>query len=183
MSGPNKYVHDHGILLLGETGTETDFACQVTTITVEPSVDTEDDVSVLCGDTVPGAATYTATLNATVFQDLPLQEGLTRYSWDHKGEQIHCRYFPNAQDMAGCAVDGTVTVQPMTVGGDLRTQPTSDIEWDFVGFPEILDDAVDPLDPGNGTRAASGSGSSSTGSTGSTGSSSSSSGASTGTAA
>lgn len=148
MAGPNTYIHKYGILLLGETGSEVDYACQVSTITVEPSVDTEDDTPVLCGDTEPGASTYTANLTATVFQDLPLAgpQGLSRFSWDHKGEKIHARYFPNAEDMSGCAVDGTVIVQPMKIGGDLNTKPTSDIEWPFVGFPEIVDDAVPPAD-------------------------------------
>lgn len=148
MAGPNTYMHTDGILLIGETGSEVDYACQVTTINVEPTTDTEDDTPVLCGDVEPGAATYSATLNATVFQDLPLTspEGLTRFSWDHKGDKVAVRYFPNAQTMDGTAVEGTVVVQPMTVGGDLRTKPTSDIAWPFVGFPTIVDDAAAPAD-------------------------------------
>lgn len=156
MTGPNTYIHDNGILLLGETGSEVDYACQVSAITVEPSVDTEDNTPVLCGDDEPGASTYSATANITFFQDLPLPDGLTKASWDHRGERWHFRYFPNAEDMENLAVDGDIIIQPMTIGGDLRSKPTSEVTWDFVGMPTIMDDAVAPAPPdsGNGTRTA-----------------------------
>ena len=47
-----------GVLTIG-TG-PTDFTCQVTAARVEWEVDEGDDVVVLCGETVPGARTYSA---------------------------------------------------------------------------------------------------------------------------
>jgi hypothetical protein len=147
VAGPNTYIHTDGVLLIGDTGTEVDYACQVSTIAVEPSVDTEDDTPVLCGDTEPGASTYSANLTATVFQDLPLPstQGLTRFSWDHKGEKVHVRYIPNDTLDPVVGVDGTVVIQPMNIGGDLNTKPTSDIEWPFVGFPTLSE--ITDLEP------------------------------------
>jgi hypothetical protein len=43
--------------------------------------------------------------------------------------------------VAGKKITGTVTVEPISVGGDVDSDAESEFEWDFVGEP-VLDDVV-----------------------------------------
>lgn len=131
-----------GLLSVGATGTETDFTCQVTAARVEWSADAEDNVVVLCGDTVPGARTYSATLTATIFSDLGSATGIVEYSWANKGDQVAFVFLPN-EGTGIKQVEGTLIVDPISVGGDeVGQNMTSDIEWAIVGEPTLA--AVTP---------------------------------------
>jgi hypothetical protein len=59
-------------------------------------VDTEDDTPVLSGGVLAGDRTYTATLEATVYQDDLTAGGLVDYSWANKGTQVPFTYTPYA---------------------------------------------------------------------------------------
>lgn len=137
MAAPTPVKLGPGTLTVGETGTVFDASCLVENAAVSWSVDTEDDINVLCGDTVPGARTYTATIAGTFLQDLDSQSGFVAFTWEHKGEKVPILYMPN--DDAGAEVTGTVVINPLDVGttDDYGTVMTSDFEWDFVGEPEL----------------------------------------------
>ena len=49
-----------GTLTLGEVGTPIDVSCQVISCQIEWDKDKDDDVVVLCGETVGGSTIYTA---------------------------------------------------------------------------------------------------------------------------
>jgi len=127
-----------GTIKIGEVASEVDFTAQVLSATVSWGKDKEDDRKVLSGETVPGATTRSATVACTVFQDL-VASGLVPYSWANKGEQVPFEYVPNT--VAGKKITGTVTVEPISVGGDVDSDAESEFEWDFVGEP-VLDDVV-----------------------------------------
>ena len=74
-----------GTLTVGETGTAVDFTCQVTAARVEWTADAEDDVEVLCGESVPGARTYSAVLSGTIFNDLGTTAGHRGVLLDQQG--------------------------------------------------------------------------------------------------
>ena len=122
-----------GTLTVGATGTEVDFSCQVTAAHVDWSADAEDAVQVLCGESVPGARTYSAVLAGTLFQDLSTG-GIVDYSWDHKGEQVPFVFTPVT---AGAAkVEGNLILDPLSIGGDeAGANMTSDFEFAIVGDP------------------------------------------------
>jgi len=123
-----------GTLTIGTV--PTDFTCQVTAARVEWAVDEGDDVVVLCGETVPGARTYSASLTATILSDLGAVAGIVEFSWTNKGTQQAFEFTPNAS--AGKSVTGTVIVDPISVGGDESGQNmTSDFEFACVGEPVI----------------------------------------------
>lgn|SRR5262245_41775049 len=124
-----------GLLSIGATGTEVDFTCQVTAAHVDWNVDEGDDTKVLCGETVPGERTYSASLAGTVFQDLDAA-GIVQFSWDNKGEEVPFKFVPNTA--AAVSVEGSVIVDPLTVGGDeAGANMTSDFEWVIVGDPVL----------------------------------------------
>jgi hypothetical protein len=130
-----------GTLSVGSTGTEVDFTCQVTAARVEWSADAEDAVQVLCGDEVPGARTYSATLTATIFNDLGTTAGIVEFSWTNKGTTYPFVFQPS-QTTGVKQVTGNLIVDPISVGGDeVGQNMTSDFEWAIVGDP-ILETAT-----------------------------------------
>lgn len=129
-----------------EVTTETDFSCQLTTATVAWSDETEDAISVLCGDEEPGDTTWSATISGTMHQDRRV-DGTVRWTWENKGGVFDSVFVANDAD--GIQVSGRVKVKPIDFGGDVKTSPTSDFEWEYVGDPVIEDLPADytPVNP------------------------------------
>lgn len=126
-----------GVLTVGEPGSPLDFSGGCTAVAIRWSVDNEDDTPVLSGTTVAGDRTYTAALEATVFQDDLTEGGLVDYSWANKGTQVPFTFTPYN---GGRSVVGELIVDPLDVGGDVAKKNTSDIAWACVGEPELVDD-------------------------------------------
>lgn len=126
-----------GTIQVGEVGTEVDFTAQVLAAVVSWSKNKEDDRKVLSGETVPGAVTRTAVVTCTILQDIALAAGIVRFSWANKGQQLPFRYVPNT--VADVEITGTVTVEPIDVGGEVDTDAESEFEWDFVGEPAMAE--------------------------------------------
>lgn len=136
MAAPKPVKLGPGTLNIGETGTAIDMSCLIQNATVAWDVDTEDDLNVLCGDTVPGARTYTATLSGTAVSDLTDPDGLVDFTWEHKGEAVPFVFVPNTD--AGATVTGRCVLNPLDVGADdYGAVMTADFEWDCVGEPEL----------------------------------------------
>lgn len=136
MSAPTPVKLGPGTMKIGAIGTETDMSCLLQNATIAWSVDAEDDTNVLCGDTVPGARTYSATISGNALQDLTEKEGLVAFTWAHKGEAVPLTFTPN--DEAGATVTGTVVIDPLDVGGDTYgSVMNSDFEYAFVGEPAL----------------------------------------------
>lgn len=128
------YTVGPGVLTIGEVGTPLDLSAQVKSVKVTPKVNKEDDTPVLSGATLEGDRTYDWTLSATLLQDLS-DGGLIEYSWANAGTEVPFTFTPSTA--AGKAVTGTLVVDPVELGGDAKTKPTSDVEWGIVGTPEL----------------------------------------------
>src|SRR6185312_4666425 len=94
---------------------EIDASCQLSSGVVAWDKDADDPIRVLCGDTVAGAVTYSATISGTLLQDLTTG-GVVEYTWAHKGEAVPFEFVPNTAN--GTSVTGTVVVDPLDVGSD-----------------------------------------------------------------
>jgi hypothetical protein len=107
------------------------FSCQPTNVNIAPdhSGNTEDPVEVLCGDTITdtGGQTLTATLNITSIQDFTNADGLIGYAWANDGTEQDFVWQPT--DDPTDSWTGKVTVQAITVGGDVAARLTSDAAW------------------------------------------------------
>lgn len=110
----------------------TEFSHQLTTAVVSWDDDTGDPIDVLCGETEAGDVSWSATLSGTLYQDADV---LVPWTWQHKGETFDAQFVPS--DASGKQVTGRLTVKPLDFGGDVKTSPTSDFEWAFVGEPQI----------------------------------------------
>jgi hypothetical protein len=136
-----------GTLQLGDVATLMDASCQLANGVVAWDKDAEDPITVLCGDTVAGSVTYSATLSGNFLQDLLLEDGLVAWTWANKGVAVPFTYTPNTA--AGATVTGSVVVDPLDVGSDedYGAVMTSDFEWDIVGEPVLSWTAVVPDPP------------------------------------
>jgi hypothetical protein len=125
-----------GTISVGDVGAPVDFSCQLVNATVEWDKTKDDDVTVLCGDVVPGSTEYTSTLTGTVYQDLDDPLGIVAFSWEHMGESHPFTFVPSTS--VGTEVTGTVIVDPIAVGSDEpKKNMDSEFTWDIVGVPTI----------------------------------------------
>lgn len=121
-----------GVLRLGPEATQLDISCQVTNAVLSPDKDTEDAVTVLCGDTIPGASTYNWKLSGTALVDVT-SGGIVEWTWANKNKIAVFEFVPNSD--AGASFAGSVVVDPLAVGGDSGKNMSQDFEWSCVGEP------------------------------------------------
>jgi hypothetical protein len=126
-----------GTLTLGDTATSMDVSCQLVNGVVAWDNDTGDDITVLCGDKVPGSRTYTSTFSGTFLEDIADETGLVAYTWTNKGTQVPFEYVPTTDVGAKCT--GTLIIDPLDFGStdDYGSPMQSDFEWDIVGDPVL----------------------------------------------
>lgn len=122
-----------GKLTIGDVATGLDLSCQLSAAWVKFDKDAEDNTPVLCGEDIAGAVSYPAKLSGTVLTDLS-DDGMVDFTWANKGEQYPFVFEPSTAEAK--SVTGTVTVDPLDVGGDeVKKNMTADFEWDIVGDP------------------------------------------------
>lgn len=126
-----------GTLVLGETGSLTNLESQVTACRLVPEVDTDDPINVLSGEQAPGDRSESFTLKGTLLQDFGRSTGVDITAWlfEHRGETMPFVFTPNTSK--GKTVEGELTVEAIEIGGDVKTKPTSDFEWQVIGAPTI----------------------------------------------
>lgn len=128
-----------GSLVFGTTGSDLDISCQVTACKITFDNDKEDDLPTLCGGVIAGEKTYTAKLEFSAGQDSEA-DGLIDWTWTHAGEEVPVKFIPFSAET--CTVMGTVVVDPVEFGGDVRKRNVSDAEFDFVGLPIFTPDST-----------------------------------------
>jgi hypothetical protein len=132
-----------GTITIGEAvpGPVVDFSCQLINATVEWDKDKDDDVTVLCGETVPGSTTYTASITGSLFQDVGVAAGILEFSWTHKGEVHPFTFTPNTAAATSC--EGDLIIDPISFGSDEpKANMQSDFTWDIVGEPTLTPGVV-----------------------------------------
>lgn len=129
------YKMGPGTLTLGTAGAE-DVSAQVTNARVEPAeeVTTTDAIPVLSGEEIPAEddVTHAFTLAGTFLQDITLG-GVIDYTWTNAGDTVDFVFIPNTT--AARQVSGQCRLVPLTVGGDVKSRPTTDFSWKVIGTP------------------------------------------------
>ena len=126
-----------GSLVFGVTGTELDMSCQVAECAVEFDKDTEDSETMLCGDVIAGERTYSSVLRLVVKQDYETN-GVIDWTWRNAGAQVPFEFIPRLSSVA--TVTGQVIVDPINIGGTVKSRNSSEAEWDIVGMPAFTPD-------------------------------------------
>ena len=125
-----------GTLVIGAVGSPTDISCQIIQAKIEWDKDEDDDVTTLCGDVVPGAVTYSATMSGELFQDVDDPAGIMFTSWTNKGEVYPFVFTPNTAQ--GTHADGNLILDPVPFGSDEpKANMTADFSWKIVGEPTL----------------------------------------------
>jgi len=125
-----------GTLTIGEVGAPLDVSCQVINAQVEWDKDKDDDVIVLCGETVAGSTIYTAQLTGEMFVDVDDVAGILALSWTSKGTTVPFTFTPNTA--AGTSCTGSLVLDPLAFGSDEpKANMTSDFTWACVGEPAL----------------------------------------------
>lgn len=128
-----------GSLVFGFTGTDLDMSCQVAEAAIEFDKDTEDSETMLCGDVIAGERVYSAVLRLVVKQDYEA-DGVIDWTWTHAGEQVPFEFIPRLSSTA--TVTGQVIVDPINIGGTVKSRNSSEAEWDLVGMPSFTPDTT-----------------------------------------
>lgn len=124
-----------GTLTIGEAGELITMESQVTACRLVPTVDTGDAINVLSGDEAPGDRSESWTLAGTLLQDIGATESVIEWLFEHRGEQKTFTFVPSTAKAKQFA--GSLTVEAVEMGGEVKTKPTSDFEFELVGFPTI----------------------------------------------
>jgi hypothetical protein len=123
-----------GTFSIGLVGTPLDLTAQVTSLKVTPSAEAEDSLTTLSGESLAGERTYTWTVSGTLIQDLT-EDGMFDYTWSNAGDQVPFTFTPSTA--AGRDITGTLIVDPLEIGGDVKQKNTVDFEWAVVGQPVL----------------------------------------------
>ena len=125
-----------GTLTIGETGAPVDVSCQVISCQVEWDKDKDDDIVVLCGETVAGSTIYSATLTGEMFVDVDDPAGILALTWAQKGTTVPFTFTPSTDAGTSCA--GDLVLDPLAFGSDEpKANMTSDFTWACVGEPAL----------------------------------------------
>lgn len=124
-----------GELTIGESTSLKSLATTCVGAQVIPNVEKGDPRKVLSGDVIPGARTESATLEVKLLDDFGQQESVSEWLWEHRGQQMPVSYIPKSA--LSRRIRGTITVEPINLGGDVDTVPEQTVTFDFVGMPTI----------------------------------------------
>lgn len=125
-TGPGKFV-------IGESADLTAFDSQVLSITLEPDVDTGDAQVVLSGETAPGDRTESWNLTGTLLSDFGSEDSLVEFCFTNRGQQKPFKFTPSTA--SGKEISGELTIEAVSIGGDVGETPEPDFEFALVGPP------------------------------------------------
>jgi hypothetical protein len=121
-----------GSLTIGVPASAREWGGQLTKCALNPSTEFEDNVPVLSGEEVAGDATTTWNLSGTIFQSYDL-DSLEDFAFVNRLKDLPFVFTPSKAGKR--EYSGTVTIVPLTVGGDVKVRNTSDFEFRVVGEP------------------------------------------------
>lgn len=121
-----------GSLKIGETGSEREFAADLSKCTLTPSSSSEDPVPMLDGSNMTGEDTDTWELGGTLYQSYDFGS-LEKWCFDNRGEELPFVFTPSNE--GGIDWSGIVKIRPVTIGGDVKKKNTSDFTFPLTGDP------------------------------------------------
>lgn len=130
-----------GWLRFGEPGAELEFGVGMKSVAVEFDAEEGDVIAVLSGDEVSDGDAESFKLTGELLQSYD-RSSLLVWSHVNAGARVPFEFRPD-RDKA-LIVRGEVTVKRLTIGGDVKTRNTSDLEWPGVGMPTLWD-GTDPV--------------------------------------
>ncbi|MGK3947429.1 hypothetical protein [Microbacterium sp. K2] len=122
-----------GSFTIGSEAALTNFSSQIRGAKLVPNVTKGDPIDVLSGEQAPGDRTEENTIVVTLQSDFGHADSNTEWLWAHRGEQHPFEYVPN--NTLDRKITGTLVVEAIEIGGDVKTKPSAEVTFDLVGPP------------------------------------------------
>lgn len=122
-----------GLLTIGAAAALTNFSSQIRGARLVPNVTKGDPIDVLSGEQAPGDRTEAHTLVVNLQSDFGYDQSLTEWLWEHRGTQHPFEYVPN--NTLERKITGQLVVEPIEIGGDVKTKPVVEVTFDVIGEP------------------------------------------------
>lgn len=126
-----------GKLTIGAAGALSNFSSQIRGMRIVPNVTKGDPIDVLSGEQAPGDRTESCQLVIRLQSDFGHDDSRAEWLWAHRGQTQPFEMIPN--NALGRRVSGQIVVEPVEIGGDVKTKPDHEVTMDCVGMP-IIDD-------------------------------------------
>lgn len=124
-----------GKLTIGDAGAPTIFSGLITGAKLTPSVERGDPIDFLDGSASSGDRSESWTLNGNMAQDFGATDSRTEWLFTNRGTDQPFVYVPNAA--TGRNITGTLTVEAVEIGGEVKSKPISEFEFSLVGEPVL----------------------------------------------
>lgn len=118
-----------GLLTIGETSSQKDVAIDATNVTLTPSNDSEDADNYLDGHSEGGAVNTTWEMSGNIGEDYSM-DGIQVWALNNGGKTMPFEFVPNKN--GGLKLKGTLTVQPIAFGGDVKTNNKVDFTFPVI---------------------------------------------------
>ncbi|HXG71270.1 MAG TPA: hypothetical protein VNJ04_11760 [Gemmatimonadaceae bacterium] len=115
-----------GSLKFGATGTPREFSSQLRKAELAPDIKDGELLDVLSGEQISEVDEETWSIGGTVLQDYDL-DSLEMWCWENKGSWVPFTFTPNNEGTQSWK--GEARIQPIKVGGDVKTRNTSDFTF------------------------------------------------------
>lgn len=122
-----------GLLTIGSAAALTNFSSQMRSARIVPSVSVGDPIDVLSGETVPGDRTETFALVVSIQSDFGHNDSRVEWLWKERGKTHPFAYIPN--NALGRRITGSIIVEPIEIGGDVKSKPAHEVTMQLVGAP------------------------------------------------
>lgn len=126
-----------GTLTFGEAGTAQQFGAQCTNVKLTPSLNEEDAIEVLSGETLDGDDTLEYTIGGTLLQSFE-KAGLIHWCHVNKLLVLDFEFIPSNAD-SDYGWKGKAKIVPLEVGGDVKKRNTTDFEFKCIGDVTAFD--------------------------------------------
>lgn len=114
---------------------------QISNVRLEPSIEDEDGTPTLAEPEPAPLASVSWVLAGSAIQDFELPAGFVNYCLDNALDEVPFEWVPNTT-MGGATklkYAGTCQIRPVTIGGDVAVQVTTDFEFPVIGEPVRTD--------------------------------------------
>ena len=115
-----------GLLTFGAVGSASEWGGQCTAVTLTPSADEGDTITVLSGEELVDDGEETWTLEGTVLQSYDA-ESLLIWAKENSGTELEFEFLPSSG--SALVATGRALIRSLAIGGDVKTRNTSDFSF------------------------------------------------------
>lgn len=125
-----------GLLDIGEEGSLTSLASQVTEVELKPKTKTDDPEYVLSGEALAGEIEETWTLEGEFIQDFGVSlKSISEWMFTNRGKTMPFKFVPNKAGTK--AITGKVVIAASNIGGKVKKRNKGSFEFSVID-PDLV---------------------------------------------